>query len=141
MKTKPPQDFPDTTPKPSHGAGETALVLAVLAAATVWGIPLAILLGLAAIAYGVLGLRERGQRVPVLIGLGLGAATAAVGCGVLVWFLDGLSHPYGPLPGELLSQGGVYKAPLGPGKTARYRDGVKVTVSEARRVPHLTGDL
>ncbi len=134
-------------PKRSNGAGTAALSLAVSAvviAATVWGIPLAVPLGLAAAVCGGIGWRKarRGAegRVRAIVGLVLGGTTAAVCLGVSVWFIHGLSHAY-DRPGELVSQGGVYETPLSPGATARYRDGVRVTVGKARRVPNLPGDV
>ncbi|MBB4891705.1 hypothetical protein FHS39_000705 [Streptomyces olivoverticillatus] len=148
MKTKPLPDLPDLMPKPLNGVGMAALVLAVMAvlvAGTLWGIPLAGLLGLAATVCGVIGWRKVRQgktdgRIPALVGLILGAPTAAVCLGLTVWFIDAMSH-VNDRPEDLVSKGGAYEAPLSPGETARYRDGVKVTVGTARRIPNLPGDL
>ncbi|MGK5548185.1 hypothetical protein ACSNOH_26160 [Streptomyces sp. URMC 127] len=148
MKTKPPPDLPDLTPKRPNGIGMTALglaVMAVLTAGTLWGIPLAIPLGLAATVCGAIGWRrvkqdKADERVPALIGISLGATVTAACLGLTIWFIDGLSH-LDERPEDLVSRGGKYETPLNPGGTARYRDGVRVTVSKARRVPNLPGDV
>ncbi|GHF41874.1 DUF4190 domain-containing protein [Streptomyces morookaense] len=149
MKTKPPADLPALMPKSPNGDGMTALVLALLGvmiASTLWGIPLAIVLGLAATVYGVIGRGrvkrgETDERLPALIGLIVGATVAVVSLGFTAWFIYGLSHAYDSDPRqELASRGGVYEAPLGPDETARYRDGLTVTVGQARHVPNLPGD-
>ncbi|MBF6045177.1 hypothetical protein GO001_08060 [Streptomyces sp. NRRL B-1677] len=154
MKTKPLPDLPGLpglpglTPKRPNDIGMVALglaVMAVLTAGTLWGIPLAIPLGLAATVCGVIGRRrvkrnKADVRVPALIGIGLGAMVTAVCLGLTIWFLDAMSH-LDERPEDLVSAGGKYGTPLNPGGTARYRDGVKVTVSKARRVPNLPGDV
>ncbi|MFH8790861.1 DUF4190 domain-containing protein [Streptomyces roseoverticillatus] len=148
MKTKPLPDLPDLMPKRPNGAGMTALALAVMAvltASSLWGIPLAIPLGLAATVCGVVGRRrvkqdKADERAPALIGIALGATVTAVCLGVTIWFINGLSH-LDERPEDLVSRGGKYETPLNPGGTARYRDGVRVTVSKARRVPNLPGDV
>lgn len=149
MKTKPlPDHLPDLTPKPPNGFGTAALVLATLAvivAITLVGIPVSILLGLAAAICGAIGRRKvkRGETDsggPALIGLVLGAITAAVCLGLTVWFFNAMSHLH-DRPEDLVSKGGKYDAPLRPGEKARYRDGLKVSVGKARRVPNLPGDV
>ncbi|MFF4219793.1 hypothetical protein [Streptomyces nondiastaticus] len=151
MKTKPPPEplpgLPDPAPERPNGVGMAALVLAVmavLAAGTVWGIPLAVPLGLAATVCGAIGWTRVKQdradeRAPALIGLSLGATATAVCLGLTLWFVDGLSH-LDERPEDLVSRGGKYETPLDPGGTARYRDGIRVTVSKARRVPNHPGD-
>ncbi|MEV4926009.1 DUF4190 domain-containing protein [Streptomyces roseoverticillatus] len=151
MKTKPLPDLPGLpglTPKRPNDIGMVALALAVLAvltAGTLWGIPLAVPLGLAAAVCGLIGWRKvkRGQadeRLPAFAGLGLGATTAVVCLGVTAWFFYSLSHAY-DRPEDLISKGPSYASTLNPGGTAHYRDGVRVTVSKARRVPNLPGDV
>ncbi|MEU7136876.1 hypothetical protein [Streptomyces sp. NPDC046261] len=150
MKTKPLPDLPDLMPKQPNGAGTAALVLAVLAAvvaaATYVGVLFAVPLGLAATVCGMVG-RAKARRgeatssTAAVAGLALGATTALVSLGLIVWFCVSLSSAY-DRPEDLVSSGAKYGGtPLGPGETARYRDGVKVTVGKARRVPNLPGDV
>ncbi|MEU5049851.1 DUF4190 domain-containing protein [Streptomyces sp. NPDC021096] len=146
--TKPLPDLPGLMPKQPNGVGMAALMLAVLAVAattTYVGVLFAVPIGLVATVCGFVG-RAKAKRgeatssTTAVTGLALGAATALVSLGAIVWFCVSLSHAY-DRPGELVSPGGKYEAPLKPGGTARYRDGMKVTVSKARRVPSLPGDV
>lgn len=149
MKTKPLPDLPDLMPKQPNGVGMTSLVLAVLAvlaSLTLIGIPFAILIGLAAAICGLIGRGkvkrgETDEGGPALAGLIVGTTATVVCLGLTAWFINGLSH-LDDRPQDLVSKGAKYGGtPLGPGGTARYRDGVKVTVGKARRVPNLPGDV
>ncbi|MFF7725923.1 DUF4190 domain-containing protein [Streptomyces sp. NPDC008001] len=148
METKSLPDLPELMPKKPNGAGMAALalgVMAVVVACTVWGIPFAILLGLAAAVCGGIGRAKvkRGtadEGGAALAGLIIGTIVAVACIGVTVWFINGLSH-INDRPEDLVSGGDRYETPLGPGGTARYRDGMKVTVGKARRVPNLPGDV
>ncbi|RLU82536.1 hypothetical protein CTZ27_29865 [Streptomyces griseocarneus] len=152
MTTKPLPDLPDLMAKPRNGIGLVALVLAVMAvmaAGTVVGVPLAILLGLAAVVCGVKG-RGKARRgetddgISALVGLVVGAATAAVCFGLVVWVVHGLNEAFREdqsQPDDLVSAGGRYEAPLGPGETARYRNGLKMSLSAPHRIPNVPGDL
>ncbi|RLV08668.1 hypothetical protein CTZ27_07795 [Streptomyces griseocarneus] len=141
MKTKPLPDLPDLMPKVPNGIGWAALVLALLAltaATSIVGFPLVVLFSLAATVCGMAGRRrvKRGETqdgVPALVGLVVGAITATVCLGIVVWAFNALSH-IDDRPGDLVSRGGSDNNRLGPGGTARYRDGLKVTVGKPRHV-------
>ncbi|MEU1312899.1 DUF4190 domain-containing protein [Streptomyces cinnamoneus] len=150
MTTKPrPDRLPDLMPKQPNGVGMASLalaVLAVLASLTLIGIPFAILIGLAAAICGLIGRGrvkrgETNEGGPALAGLIVGTTAAVVCLGLTAWFINGLSHIH-DRPEDLVSRGAKYGGtPLAAGQTARYRDGMKVTVGKARRVPNLPGDL
>ncbi|MGK5638765.1 hypothetical protein ACSNOK_10705 [Streptomyces sp. URMC 126] len=92
------------TPSPGrkrpNTPGMIALVLAlkaVLAACTLWFIPLAALLGVAAVICGVVGCVKvrRGtadELLPAIIGLVVGLIAATACIGMTVMFLDSMSH-------------------------------------------------
>ncbi|MEU4210395.1 hypothetical protein AB0F13_10445 [Streptomyces sp. NPDC026206] len=149
MKTKPrPDHLPDLMPKQPNGVGAAALALGVLAVAatgTYVGILFAVPIGLVATVCGFVGRAKvkRGEATSstaAVAGLALGATTALVSLGLIVWFCVSLSAAY-DRPEDLVSGGGKYETPLHPDGTARYRDGVKVTVGKAHRVPNLPGDV
>ncbi|MBY8888912.1 DUF4352 domain-containing protein [Streptomyces sp. PTM05] len=129
-------------PAPRDGAGLAALVLgagATLAAVTLHGVVLGLPLGIPAIVAGLVGRRrarrgEAGNGRQALAGAALGAA--AVGLSLVVIATAATSSGdrwFGGAQVPLTSGRGTYDRPLGPGGTAAFGDGTRVTVGAPRR--------
>lgn len=129
-------------PTARNGFGTTAMVLGIVGAVlgiACFGAVLGLPLGIAAIIFGIIGLRlaNRGEatnRSQALTGLILGIVSTLISAamiaffvtGILGGFLDGWDEGSGT---TISADSGEYDDPLDEDGTATYDDGVEVTVS------------
>jgi hypothetical protein len=139
-------------PTARNGFGTTAMVLGIVGAVlgiACFGAVLGLPLGIAAIIFGIIGLRiaNRGEatnRSQALTGLILGIVAALVSAamiaffvtGIMTGFLDGLDEGSGS---TISADGGYYDDPLDEGSGATYDDGLVVTVTAVGPTSALEG--
>jgi hypothetical protein len=139
-------------PTARNGFGTAAMVLGIVGAVlgiACFGAVLGLPLGIAAIIFGIIGLRlaNRGEatnRSQALTGLILGIVSTLVSAamiaffvtGIMTGFFDGLDEGSGSTIG---ADGGYYDDPLHEGSGATYDDGLVVTVTAVGPTSALEG--
>ncbi|MCQ4084154.1 DUF4190 domain-containing protein [Streptomyces sp. RB6PN25] len=124
-------------PAPRNGLGTAALVLGIvgtIAAVTCLGVPLGLPLGVLALIFGIIGRRRvrRGEATnggQALAGSVLGVIAVLVSIAMIALVATSVVGDFFGSGTSLTSSRGTYDNPLGPGGTASYGDGTKVTVS------------
>ncbi|WP_329311810.1 DUF4352 domain-containing protein [Streptomyces sp. NBC_01262] len=139
-------------PTARNGFGTAAMVLGIVGAVlgiACFGAALGLPLGIAAIIFGIIGLRlaNRGEatnRSQALTGLILGIVATLVSAamiaffvtGIMTGFFDGLDEGNGS---TISADGGYYDEPLHEGGGATYDDGLVVTVTAVEPTSGLEG--
>ncbi|MFJ4848810.1 MULTISPECIES: hypothetical protein [unclassified Streptomyces] len=128
-------------PAPRNGFGVTAMVLGIIGSIlgiACFGAFLGLPLGLAALVFGIVGLRivRRGEatnRGQALTGLILGIVSVVVSGAMIALVVGGIAGGwFDTMDDELISADqGAYGTPMAAGSPVTYDDGVVVTVSAA----------
>jgi hypothetical protein len=122
---------------PRNGFGVTALVLGIVGAVLAiacFGAFLGLPLGIAALVFGIIGLRSvrRGQatnRGQALAGVILGVVAVAVSAAVIALVIGGIASGWFDSGDVMTPDRGDYDSPISEGDDASYGDGLRVTVS------------
>ncbi|TKA04879.1 DUF4190 domain-containing protein [Actinacidiphila oryziradicis] len=122
---------------PRNGFGVTALVLGIIGAVLAiacFGAFLGLPLGIAALVFGIIGLRtvKRGQatnRGQALAGVILGAVAVAVSAAMIALVIGGIASGWFNSDNVITPDRGEQGSPISEGEDVTYSDGLRVTVS------------